>query len=268
MIDPALCLVPLAVEVSVPLARPIPGFSEPVSSLTHLIACGVFAVLSYFLVRKGGGHRGRVAALALYAFSTVLLLSVSGAYHLLEPGSAGRAVLQRLDHAAIFALIAGTFTAAHGILFRGPWRWGMIALVWTLAATGITLKTIYFDDFPEWLGLVFYLGLGWVGVVSGFQVWRVHGWRVFQPLLWGGVAYSVGAVFDFLQRPVLIPGVVGPHEVFHVAVIVGVAFHWSFVFRFADHPPGATPAEAQRQRPEPLQSSAERPVPPVTPPAR
>jgi channel protein (hemolysin III family) len=242
------CFAALVLAAIVPPAHPIPGFSEPVCSLTHLVACGVFAVLSYFLIKKGKGHGGRIAALAVYAFSTVLLLSVSGVYHLLEPGSSGRAVLQRLDHAAIFALIAGTFTAAHGILFRGPWRWGMIALVWTLAIAGITLKTIFFEGFPEWLGLIFYLGLGWIGIVSGIKVWRVHGWLVFQPLLWGGVAYSVGAVFDFVQRPVLVPGVVGPHEVFHVAVIAGVAYHWWFVYRFADHPPGATPAEAVSAR--------------------
>lgn len=255
-----------------PSAHPIPGFSEPVCSLTHLVACGVFAVLSYSLLKKGGGHRGRVAALSVYTFSTLFLLSVSGVYHLLEPGSAGRAVLHRLDHAAIFALIAGTFTAAHGILFRGPWRWGMIALVWTLAATGITLKTIFFEGVSEWLGLVFYLGLGWVGIVSGLRVWHVHGWRVFQPLLWGGIAYSVGAVFDFLKRPVLFPGVVGPHEVFHVAVIVGVAYHWWFIHRFADHPPGATPAEAEGRPPERLRASAEGgggpPVPPGYPSGR
>lgn len=87
---------------------PIPGFSEPVSSLTHLGGAGVFGLLSIGLLRRGWGDTGRVVALAVFAFSCVLLLAVSGVYHLLAPGYAGWVVMRRLDRAAIFGLIAGT----------------------------------------------------------------------------------------------------------------------------------------------------------------
>ena len=92
--------------------------------------------------------------MVVFAFSCVLLLSISGVYHLLSPGGSGRYVLHRLDHAAIFILIAGSFTPVHAILFRGPWRWGMLAGVWTMAITGLTLKTVYFTSIPEWFGLL------------------------------------------------------------------------------------------------------------------
>jgi channel protein (hemolysin III family) len=212
---------------------PIPGFSDPVSSLTHLVGAGVFALLTPSLLRRGGGDPWRAASLGVFAFSTVLLLSLSGTYHLLSPGSAGRAVLHRLDHGAIFVLIAGTFTPVHGILFRGAWRWGALLLVWTLAIAGVTLKSVFFNETPEWLGLSCYLGMGWLGVVSGAEVCRRHGARFVRPLVLGGAAYTAGAVFEFLRWPVAVPGVVGPHEVFHALVLLGAALEWRFVWLFA-----------------------------------
>ena len=213
---------------------PIPGFSEPASCFSHLIGAGVFAVLSVFLLRRGRGHWPRILSLSLFAFSCVLLLSLSGVYHLLSPGTTGRHVLQRLDHAAIFVLIAGTFTPVHGILFKGIGRWGMIVLIWTTAITGITLKTIFFTGISEWLSLTFYIGLGWVGVLSGAVLYRRYGFAFIKPLLWGGLAYTIGAVLEFARFPILIPGVIGPHELFHVAVLTGAGCHWRFVHQFAD----------------------------------
>jgi channel protein (hemolysin III family) len=86
----------------------IPGFSDPVSSLTHLAGAAVFAILGGFLIARGRGDARRVISLAVFAFSCVLLLSLSGVYHLLTPQTAARGVLVRLDHAAIFVLHAGS----------------------------------------------------------------------------------------------------------------------------------------------------------------
>jgi channel protein (hemolysin III family) len=141
--------------------------------------------------------------------------------------------LQRLDHGAIFVLIAGTFTPLHGILFRGAWRWGPLLFVWAAAVAGVTLKSVFFDDLAEWLGLLFYLGMGWLGVVSGAELWRRHGGRFVRPLLGGGLAYTVGGVLEFLNWPQLVPGVIGPHEMFHVLVLVGAALHWRFTHLIA-----------------------------------
>jgi channel protein (hemolysin III family) len=97
----------------------------------------------------------------------------------------------------------------------------------------VTLKSIFFDDLPEWLGLVLYLGMGWFGAVSGVVLWLRHGWRLIRPLFWGGVAYSVGGLLEFVQWPTPIPNVVGPHELFHLGVLVGAGLHWRFVSGFA-----------------------------------
>jgi channel protein (hemolysin III family) len=150
----------------------VAGLSDPVSSVTHLAGALVFASLAIALVRRGRGSAPRLLSLSVFAFSCVLLLSLSGAYHLLAPDSAEKALFKQLDHAAIFLLIAASFTPAHMILFRGAWRWGMLAAVWGAALTGVTLKTVYFDSVPEWLGLTMYLGLGWFGAVSATALAR------------------------------------------------------------------------------------------------
>jgi hypothetical protein len=106
--------------------------------------------------------------------------------------------------------------------------------VWGFAATAISLKTAYFDSMPATLGLSLYLGMGWIGAYTGLSVWRRFGYSFMAPILWGGVAYSIGAVLEFLRWPILVPGVVQWHEVFHVAVLIGLGFHWSFIYAIAD----------------------------------
>jgi channel protein (hemolysin III family) len=218
----------------------IPGFAEPVSSWTHLAAAGVFFFLSISLLRRGGTSAGHFISLFIFGFSCVFLLSMSGVYHLLPKTGAGSLVLERLDHAAIFVLIAGTITAVHTIFFSGIWRWGIIAAVWAVVATSITLKTIFFSAIPELLGLIVYLTLGWLGVISAIALWRKYGFSFIRPLVFGGLAYTFGSLFEFLRQPVLIEGVVGPHELFHVAVLVGISFHWWFVYRSLKYESTAT----------------------------
>lgn len=215
---------------------PIPGFSEPFSCWSHLLAAVASSVGMYFLLRRGKGNFWRQSSLILYSSSLIFLFSMSGVFHLLEPGGIPRMVLQRLDHAAIWILVAGTFTPIHVILFRGFWRWGLLMVFWSLAITGLVLKTIYFNDIPDWLSLSFYLGLGWLGVMSGFRFIKIFGRENYLFLIGGGVAYSVGAVLEFMKWPILIPGVVGPHEVFHIFVILGAVLHWCFIYRWASHP--------------------------------
>ncbi len=215
---------------------PIVGFSEPVSCLSHL-AAAVFAFAGAFILcSRGRGNASRIFALILYSFSVVFLFSMSGVYHLLEPGGLPRAVLQRLDHAGIWVLIAGTFTPIHIILFRGIWRWGILAFVWTIAITGLVLEVVFFDSFPAVISLSLYLGLGWVGALTGYKFrnsFRDHSLRY---LIGGGIFYSIGAVIDFINWPILLDGIIGPHEIFHFFVIMGWLSHWYFIYLWANHP--------------------------------
>lgn len=222
---------------------PIPGFADPVSSLTHLLGAPAFLVVGIIAMRRSilaaraagdsSQTKGRTTALALFTFGTVFLLSMSGVYHLLPRGP-GRDVLQRLDHAAIFVLIAGSFTPIHAILFRGPFlRYGMLTLIWTIAIAGLTLKTVFFRSMPQSLGLFIYLGMGWLGIVSMIALWRSKHYGLAQLILFGGLAYTIGAITELLTPSPLVRGVIRAHEIFHIAVLFGLAFHWMAALKLA-----------------------------------
>lgn len=214
----------------------IPGFQQPVSCLTHLLAAPVFGILSFYLVRQGRGSWSRTASLAVMAFSSVFLLSMSAVYHLLGPGTA-RYVMGQLDIAGVFTLIAGTVTPVHAILFTGFNRWAPLLLIWSAAAAGITLRVVFSAGLSFGAGNAIFLLLGWGGLISCILLWRRYGFSFVKPLLWGGVAYTLGVIVLGLNWPTLIPRVVGAHEVWHVAVLVGLGLHWKFVFQFAHGPP-------------------------------
>jgi len=215
----------------------VPGLGEPLSAVSHLLAALVFLALSPRLIKRGRGDPLRVLALSIFAFACVFQLLVSGIYHQLAPGSEANLLLLRIDHAAIFFLIAATFTPVHIILFKGFQRWGYLAFIWTAAITGIVLKSMFFAQTPMWLGLTLYLGLGWTGLISGAFLWRRYGYRFMAPLFYGGIAYSLGVVFEVVTAAMSgfqpIPGIVGGHEVFHFAVLLGMAIHWRFIGSFA-----------------------------------
>ena len=157
------------------IPTPMFGFSDPVSSITHLLAAFAALFGAGFLFARGRGNGPRIFSLMVFSFSLVFLFSMSGVFHLLERGSVARDVFQRLDHAGIWLLIAGTFTPMQVILFRGFWRWSILSLVWTFAITALVLEVIFFHSFPEALLLSLFLGLGWLGAISGYVFRRSFG---------------------------------------------------------------------------------------------
>jgi channel protein (hemolysin III family) len=211
--------------------RAIPGFCQPVSSLSHLAAAGVALAGGLPLVRLARRSRQGVFAVAVYVACVVATLAISGVYHSLQVGCTARAVMQRIDYFAIWLLIAGTFTAIHGTMFSGVWRTGVLKFIWSYVAVAMVLQAIWFPVFSGVPGLVLYLGLGWVGIFSVFKLGRRLGFGAVRPLWFAGVVFSAGAILEATGHPVLIHRWVGPHEIFHAAVIVGVSLHWFFIRR-------------------------------------
>jgi channel protein (hemolysin III family) len=220
----------------VPQVVSIAGFADPFSSLSHLIGAGMFAIFSVFLLRRGRGDTLRMASLAIFCCGTVFLLAVSGINHWIGRTGTAHVVVQRLDHAAIFFLIACSFTPIHVILFHGRERWIILTLVWAIAFLGITFKSIYFDSIPARLGTAMYIGMGWIGLASWLLLVRHYSYDFARPLMWGGLAYTIGGVLDSLRWPVLVSGVIQWHEIFHIAVLIGLGCHWAFIYSIADRP--------------------------------
>lgn len=230
--------------------EPFLGIADPVSTLTHGLGAVLALIMAGRLIERGRGRRGARTALAVFAGSCILLLATSGIYHVFGHGTPVGTIFQRLDHAAIFVLIAGTFTPVHAILFRGPWRWGVLLAVWTVAVIAIPLKTIFFDALPESIGLSIYLGMGWLGAGTAWILWRHLGSRAVRPALAGGLAYTFGAFVGITGTPNPVPGIIGAHELFHCASLAGVWFFWRFMGGIARAPVIDRPFAADRARPD------------------
>lgn len=213
----------------------MPFPTEPFSTYTHLAGALVCSLAAPALLRRASTPLRR-RALGVFAASAITLLLASSLYHAMPDQTLSRTVTQRLDHAAIFLLIAGSFTPIHVILFRGLARWGVLALIWLAALSGVVVKSIFFTSVPEQAGIAAYLILGWSGGVSILVILIRHGPRVVSPLLLGGLAYTAGALCEFTRLPIILPGVIGSHDVFHLAVLLGLGSMWLFMHRIAGGP--------------------------------
>ncbi|MEE2825561.1 MAG: hemolysin III family protein [Planctomycetota bacterium] len=208
------------------------GIAQPFSSLSHYLGAVLFLTLSFFLLRNAQ-RTGGFWSYVIFACSAVLLLTVSGTAHLFSPGSPARKILFRLDLVAIFLLIAGTFTPIHWVLFHGWRRWSVLILIWSMAATGILARLFFMDSIPYAVGTGIFVAMGWVGLFSGVLVRLQYGPGYLGPLLAGGICYTAGAVMDACQWPTPLPMIIGPHELFHLMVLAGLAFQWYFIAQIA-----------------------------------
>ncbi len=214
---------------------PFLGFSEPISSLTHLISALIFLYFGSKMIWQGRGNAVRVISLLLYIGCAVFLFSMSGVYHLLEKGTTSNYVLQVLDHAGIYLMISGSFTPFQVVLLRGYKRWIPLTCIWLLGITGLTLTSIFFSTMPEWLLLSFFISMGWMSV---FTVWFIRkvDFKSVKYLFIGGLLYTTGAIFDFARWPSLIHSVFEAHEIFHIFVTAGALVHFKAIYRLSTIP--------------------------------
>src|SRR5262245_27591512 len=214
-----------------------PSFSEfplrdPVSSLTHLVACLFAVYVTLLLCRLSRGDHIKRLSLACFGVTAVVLYAASGTYHAIQLplDSPTVELFRRLDHSAIYLLIAGTYTPVFAALLRGRPRAVLLATVWLLAVAGVGAKW-RLPVAPEAVSVGLYLARGWIGVVPLRALLRAVGWSGMAWGLGGGLCYTVGAACELARWPVLIPGVVGWHEIFHVCDVAGTALHVIFMIR-------------------------------------
>jgi len=169
---------------------------------------------------EGGGS----VAVGVYGGSLVVLFGLSAGAHSAMVSQEVSAGLVRLDYAAIFVLIAGTYTPIC-VLGIGGWSgWGVLAAQWVLAGLGVWLVMTGRCRSGE--RVVMYVVMGWLGLVVAGDVVRGVGWSGVGWLVGGGVVYTLGAVVFVTDKPRLWPGVFVAHDLWHATVLTGAAMHW------------------------------------------
>lgn len=182
----------------------------------HLLWFEVSLVSGTLLVARTHGAR-QIAASAIYAASVSALFGVSALYHRGNWSDAWRRRLQRLDHAMIFFLIAGTATPAFLLAARGTF--GLVCLIVIWAATLMAAVTrMAWMSAPELVAGATFVGLGWLAGLALPEVWAHAGVAPAVLMLAGGVLYTAGALSYHRRRPDPRPSVFGYHEVFHAFV--------------------------------------------------
>jgi len=200
---------------------------EIANSVSHgvglLAAVAAAPVLLFSAVRHGGA--ARIAGASVFAATMVLLYLTSTLYHAL-PRNRAKRIFQVLDHAAIFLMIAGTYTPFTLGVLRGTWGWTLFGLVWGLAIAGVVHTSVGGIRYPK-LSTWLYLAMGWLILIAVKPLWlRMSSAGLFW-LSAGGAAYTVGVVFYAAKQ------VRYSHFIWHLFVITGTACHFIAVLRFA-----------------------------------
>jgi hemolysin III len=205
---------------------------EPVNSLTHWCGALLALVGLIALLVVGWGAPLKIISLLIYGISLIFLFSASATYHMVRVREKALEVFRKVDHAAIYCLIAGTYTPFCVNAFSGFWKWGMLSLIWSLALIGIVVKIFYIRA-PRWLNAGIYLIMGWLCIAAMGQMLAVLPAWVISWLIAGGIVYSLGAVVYITKIFNFIPGVFGFHEVWHILVMLAAAAHFVAVLGVA-----------------------------------
>jgi hemolysin III len=211
---------------------PIPRVStrgeEIANSLSHALGLMLAIVGLPFLVANAMRSQSdlEVAGAAIFGGSAILLYLASTLYHAV-PHAPTKQWLQRVDHGAIYLLIAGTYTPITLGVLRDHGGWGLLAVIWTLAVAGVIVKALAGARYDR-LSTLLYVVMGWAALVAIKPLW-LH----MQPggLAWlfgGGVAYTAGVVFYLLHERVRYS-----HFIWHLFVLAGTGCHFLVVLLYA-----------------------------------
>jgi hemolysin III len=212
--------------------RPLPPGPRLVKprlrGVTHQWAFFVSCAIGAALVIAAPSGTPRLAA-GIYALSVAALFGVSALYHRITWASAAaRRWMRRLDHSAIFVLIAGSYTPFALLVLDGALSTVILIVVWAGALGGILLKLVWIDA-PKLLTAIVYVALGWVAVAAFPDLIEELGVTGTALVVAGGLLYTAGALVYAFRRPDPVPTVFGYHEVFHALVIVAAALQYAVV---------------------------------------
>jgi hemolysin III len=207
-----------------------PCYSVPervADGLVHVLGLAIapIACAALVLAAKRPVEPSQAVALALYAAGLVAMIACSALYNLYREGP-WKLRLRRLDHAAIFAMIAGTYTPVTLLGIGGAWGWGLLAVIWTGALGGILMK-LFAPLSYERASLIAYLSLGWAGVVALEPLLNTLSAEDLQWLFCGGALYSLGVVLHLSTRL--------PYHtaLWHAVVLLAAGCHFAVILHLA-----------------------------------
>jgi hemolysin III len=198
---------------------------EPFNAISHFAGAAAAIIGSSLLLTWGGDTPEKAAAIIIYSLSLVGLFTASGIYHSVTASPETTKILRKIDHSAIYLLIAGSYTPFCVIAFTGFWRWGLLSIIWSMAVAGIILK-VFIINTPRWLTAGLYVIMGWLSVFAAGEFLARLSPQSFGWLLAGGILYTLGAVIYITKKGNFFPGVFGFHEVWHIFVLLGAAAHY------------------------------------------
>ncbi|WP_417686336.1 PAQR family membrane homeostasis protein TrhA [Pseudidiomarina gelatinasegens] len=199
---------------------------EVAHALTHGVgAIAAIVGLVFMLVwAVSYGDTYHVVSASIYGASLILLYTSSTFYHAF-PWPRIKAFFQQMDHAAIYVLIAGTYTPFALVSLRGVWGWSLLGVVWGIAIIGVVLE-LAIAERKKWLSLSLYLGLGWMALIVIKPMLDSVETGGLWLLLAGGLAYTFGVIF-YVWKSLRFH-----HAIWHLFVLAGSVLHFLSVFYF------------------------------------
>lgn len=189
------------------------GITHGIGAMLSVAGLTVLVVLAAIY-----GDAWRIVSFSIYGTSLVLLYTASTLYHAIQHPDAKR-FFRIMDHAAIYLLIAGTYTPITLVNMRGPWGWSIFGFIWALAIIGIIFKTMYTGRYDK-ISTAAYVLMGWICLIglkemlvtipTGGLVWLVA----------GGICYTIGVIFYAWQK---LPF---NHAIWHLFVLGGSICHF------------------------------------------
>ena len=199
---------------------------ERFNSITHLVgaALALAALVVLVVFASLQGDPWKIISFSIYGTTLFLLYTFSTLYHSLH----GRAkiIFQKLDHAAIYLLIAGSYTPFTLVTLRGVWGWSLFGIVWGLAIVGIVLDSLHRNG-PRIYQMVIYLLMGWVVLVALYPLLQNLPTGGLILLVFGGLCYTGGMVFYALDEKMN-----HAHGIWHLFVLAGSIFHFFAVLLY------------------------------------
>lgn len=203
--------------------------SEAFNFYSHLFGAIAAVVGTVFLLKVATGSASMLVTALVYGLSITFLFSASSLYHCFKKQENELSFWRKMDRLAIFFMIAGSYTPICYFFLDDDWRLPMIAIQWGLVAFGLCSQ-LFFPRAPRGIYAVIFLVMGWMLVFPMQHILSVMTDQQVTLLFAGGAAFTLGAIFYAIKKPLIMPGIFSFHELFHVMVLIGGVCHYSLIY--------------------------------------